>query len=124
MGDYIGIGPGAHGRITRNGKRIATEAYASPAKWLAETPRGTTEKVHNQLSGAEQADEYVMMGLRITDGIDPRRYEGLAGRPLDQSAVGNLQEIGMIIASDARIRVTDKGRMVLNAVIKEFLSGT
>ncbi|MEO3414690.1 radical SAM family heme chaperone HemW [Roseovarius sp. CAU 1744] len=122
-GDYIGIGPGAHGRITHGGIRYATEAYASPAKWLAEAARGVTEKRSDPLSGIEQADEYVMMGLRIWDGIDPRRYDALAGRPLSDSTIHSLQDIGMIVATDSRIRVTDRGRMVLNTVIKEFLSG-
>ncbi|WP_371931484.1 radical SAM family heme chaperone HemW [Roseovarius sp. MMSF_3359] len=122
-GDYIGIGPGAHGRITQAGTRIATEAYSSPAKWLSAAMGGETEKLRTRLSGIEQADEYVMMGLRITEGIDPARYAVLAGRPLDAQAIDMLEDLEMIDASPSRIRVTAKGRMLLNAVIKEFLSG-
>ncbi len=122
-GDYVGIGPGAHGRITHGGTRFATEAYASPAKWLTEAAGGTTEKRRAPLSGVEQADEYVMMGLRVSEGIDPNRYAALAGSPLPAAVIDNLQELGMITASPARIRVTGKGRMLLNAIIKEFLSG-
>lgn len=122
-GDYVGIGPGAHGRITHDGERFATEAYASPTKWLTQTAEGTTEKVRTPLTGVEQADEYVMMGLRVSDGIDPARYASLAGATLPATVIDNLQELGMITASPSRIRVTGKGRMLLNAVIKEFLSG-
>ncbi len=122
-GDYIGIGPGAHGRITVKGDRYATEAFSSPAKWLASADSGATEKRRNPLAGTEQADEYVMMGLRINQGIDPARYQALSGRPLDQEVLANLEGLGMIEATPDRVRATDQGRMVLNAVIKDFLVG-
>ena len=122
-GDYVGIGPGAHGRISQHGNRYATEAFSSPAKWLTGTQSGTTEKPRTILAGPEQADEYLMMGLRIADGIDPVRYERLAGQPLSSEATMKLVDLGMITATPERICVTDQGRMLLNAVIIEFLSG-
>ena len=122
-GDYIGIGPGAHGRITRAGHRWATEAWASPAKWLSEVATGNPEKEVAPLSGEEQAQEYLMMGLRVEDGIDPDRFAALSGAPLSSTVIGGLEELGMITATAKRIRVTAPGRMVLNSVIKEFLSG-
>ncbi len=122
-GDYVGIGPGAHGRISQHGNRYATEAFSSPAKWLTGTQSGTTEKPRTILAGPEQADEYLMMGLRIADGIDPVRYERLAGQPLSSEATMKLVDLGMITATPERICVTDQGRMLLNAIIIEFLSG-
>lgn len=122
-GDYIGIGPGAHGRITRGGARWATEAWASPAKWLSEVGTNTPEKEVSRLSDEEQAQEYLMMGLRIDEGIDPNRFAALSGAPLPAAAIKNLEELGMIAANPQRIRVTESGRMVLNSVIAEFLSG-
>ncbi|WP_299846602.1 radical SAM family heme chaperone HemW [uncultured Roseovarius sp.] len=122
-GDYVGIGPGAHGRISKGGTRLATEAFSSPAKWLTEADHGTTEKPATVLSGPEQADEYLMMGLRVNDGIDRARYEVMAGEALSKVKIRELEGLGMITADPERIRVTDQGRMLLNAVIKEFLSG-
>ena len=119
-GDYIGIGPGAHGRVTVRGERHATEAFSMPDKWLKLASSGETEKVFAKLLGADQAGEYLMMGLRISEGVDPDRYAALAGHPLPESKLNHLQEIGMIDLSD-RLRVTPQGRMVLNAVIETLL---
>lgn len=122
-GEYIGIGPGAHGRITQHGLRYATESFASPSKWLNEVSAGTPDKVWNALSGAEQADEYLMMGLRLSGGIDPGRYEALAGHTLSDDKISYLTDLKMIEVGDRFVRATDQGRMVLNGVITELLSG-
>lgn len=119
-GDYIGIGPGAHGRITLNGQKWASETYSMPDKWLKMADRGETE-THTALSGVDQAGEYLMMGLRIDEGIDPLRYAGLAGVPLSESKLYHLREIGMIDPDRTRVRVTPQGRMVLNSVIETLL---
>ena len=120
-GDYIGIGPGAHGRITRNGERFATEAYSSPERWLTSVEQGNAEKRTTALGGQDQATEYLLMGLRINDGIDPERFAALSGAPLDVTAVAHLQEIGMIETNGQRLRATSRGRAVLNAVIRDLL---
>ncbi len=122
-GDYIGIGPGAHGRITQENQKFATEAWSAPNRWLEGVSSGNPEKLQTSISGADQAAEYLMMGLRITEGIDRNRYQALAGTPMPQDALAHLQEIGMISIDPRRIRVTDQGRMVLNSVIKELLPG-
>ncbi|MDX1782056.1 MAG: radical SAM family heme chaperone HemW, partial [Thalassovita sp.] len=120
-GDYIGIGPGAHGRITVNGRRIASETELTPGKWLQGVESGTGAETRRVLSGIDQAGEYLMMGLRIADGIDTERYRALAGQPLNREKLAHLADIGMIKASGCNLRVTDQGRMVLNAVIRELL---
>lgn len=122
-GDYVGIGPGAHGRITVHGSRYATEAFSSPAKWLVEAEAGTTEKVKTALSGSEQADEYLMMGLRISEGIDRRRHARLAGQELPGDILDHLSELGLLHATDNTVNTTRKGRMVLNSIIKELMTG-
>ena len=122
-GDYIGIGPGAHGRITLDGQRYATECWSQPAKWLFGVEEKTAEKSCTALSGAEQAAEYLMMGLRITEGIDASRYQRLAGQELPRDALDHLAQIGMIEEPGQRIRATREGRMVLNTVITGLLSG-
>lgn len=120
-GDYIGIGPGAHGRITRDGQRFATEAFSSPERWLTSVEQGNAEKRAKALSAQDQATEYLLMGLRITDGIDPQRFAALSGAPLNPEAVAHLQEIGMIVTKTNALRATPQGRAVLNAVIRDLL---
>ncbi|MGX0974347.1 putative oxygen-independent coproporphyrinogen III oxidase [Roseovarius sp. MBR-51] len=120
-GDYIGIGPGAHGRITRNGQKHATEAHRAPGRWLDSVETASSERKPVRLSGQDQAVEYLLMGLRISDGIDPGRFEKLAGQPLSPHVVDHLQQIGMIEPLGTRLRATRAGRAVLNAVIRDLL---
>ncbi|MYM55363.1 radical SAM family heme chaperone HemW [Thalassovita mangrovi] len=120
-GDYVGIGPGAHGRVTLNGQRIASETELTPGKWLHGVESGTGAETRRALSGMDQAGEYLMMGLRISEGIDIDRYAALAGQPLNAEKLAYLTDIGMIAPSASKLRVTDQGRMVLNAVIRELL---
>jgi oxygen-independent coproporphyrinogen-3 oxidase len=120
-GDYVGIGPGAHGRLTRDGHKYATAAHRAPGKWLESVENARTVESWEPLSGPDQAVEYLLMGLRITEGIDPVRFERLAGKPLDQNSLDHLGAIGMIAADGPRLRATAAGRAVLNAVIRDLL---
>ncbi|WP_370302010.1 radical SAM family heme chaperone HemW [Pseudooceanicola sp.] len=122
-GDYAGIGPGAHGRLSVNGVKYATESRRNPQAWLADVAAGTGELPRVALNGRVQAEEYLMMGLRVNDGIEPARFQALAGQALDETARQRLVELGMIEDLGTRIRVTNQGVKVLNAVISEFLSG-
>lgn len=121
-GDYCGIGPGAHGRITLDGQRHATEAFWQPGKWLAGVEASEKVEDRSAIGGQDQADEYLMMGLRLTDGIDARRYKAMSEKDLSANTLTRLEEIGMIVQDRHYIRATAGGRMVLNAVIKELLS--
>ena len=120
-GDYVGIGPGAHGRITVDGQRIATETHLAPTAWLSAAAQGNGEKLRAPLTTEEQANEYLMMCLRLTEGLDMDRYCRLAGRSLPQTKLDYLQEIGMITQRENRLAATADGRAVLNAVIRELL---
>lgn len=120
-GDYIGIGPGAHGRITRNGQKHATEAYRAPGRWLEAVESSAPEKPPIPLSGMDQAVEYLLMGLRVTEGIEPDRFLRLAGQPLVPEVIDHLQTIGMIEPVGTRLRATRAGRAVLNAVIRDLI---
>lgn len=122
-GDYVGIGPGAHGRLTVNNQRFATECELTPGAWLTKVREGSAENKRTSLTRQEQAEEFLMMGLRLRQGLDVGRYEALAGKPLDVSARQNLSKIGMIYDTESKIVVTKQGFMVLNAVISEFLPG-
>jgi len=121
-GDYAGIGPGAHGRLTFGGVRHATETWRQPDRWLDKSLKGSGDRHVYPLSGQDQADEFVMMGLRVTEGIDRRRYVAMAGRDLCSDTLDHLEDIGMILQENSRIRATENGRLVLNSVIKALLS--
>lgn len=120
-GDYVGIGPGAHGRITQAGRKYATETHLSPAKWLAAVANESGENCRSELSAQEQASEYLMMCIRLKEGLYIDRYEALSGKKLPQGRLGSLIELGMISVDENRLRATAEGRAVLNAVIRELL---
>ncbi len=119
-GDYVGIGPGAHGRLTLGGQKLATVASTLPSSWLAKQAEGSVES-REVISGAEQASEYLMMGLRVTDGISLERFEALGGVALRKVKLRGLFNEGLIVLQGDRIRATQRGRMVLNAVIRELM---
>lgn len=123
-GDYVGIGPGAHGRLTLVGQRYATEAFSNPAQWLDRVDRNKAERERTALSGEDQASEFLMMGLRLSEGVDPARYSKLSGRPLAVERLNHLAELGMINVTPNRITVTREGRMVLNSVLSELLANS
>jgi len=122
-GDYIGIGPGAHGRITIDGQRFATQSQPSPEGWLQAVAKGSGEIRHQPLDGLEQAEEYLMMGLRIREGISTARYRALCGKELNREARNSLRNLGMIKDTGDRIIVTKQGVMLLNAITSELLTG-
>ncbi|MDJ0628496.1 MAG: radical SAM family heme chaperone HemW [Rhodobacter sp.] len=123
-GDYAAIGPGAHGRLTRGGQRIATETHLAPAKWLraVETAK-TGESSRVPVSQSDQFSELLMMGLRIREGVSMTRLERLGGSNGWLKKVSQLQELGLVDATDRSLAVTDRGRPVLNAVLRDLLAG-
>ena len=120
-GDYIGIGPGAHGRLTLNGEKLATVAYSNPQRWLDGVAKGEAEKPRTALNRSEQATEFLLMGLRLKEGVDLARYADIAGHEIDDKAVKHLQEIGMATRVKDRLIVSDQGVILLNAVIETLL---
>lgn len=120
--DYAGIGPGAHGRITRGGVRYATVAAMRPEVY--------TQSVHDTATGIEQqealsptdwAEEYVMMGLRIDEGLSLSRYVDIAGQALPPQALARMVDLGLLRQEGERIFATDNGRTVLNSVSAKLL---
>ncbi|WP_282128649.1 radical SAM family heme chaperone HemW [Roseobacter litoralis] len=122
-GDYLGIGPGAHGRLTANRQRWATECHSNPNRWLSSVVGKDAEKPRAALTLQDQASEFLLMGLRLKEGIDKNRYEALSGKPLDANAISDLVNLGMISDSENRLVVLDQGFIVLNAVISRLLEG-
>jgi oxygen-independent coproporphyrinogen-3 oxidase len=121
-GEYAGIGPGAHGRLVVEGTRRATATEKRPEAWLMRVEAlGHGVTVDDALSRDEQADEFLLMGLRLAEGIDPARYAALAGRPLDAARIAALTGHGFVeTTSEGRLRVTRSGFPVLDAVVADL----
>lgn len=119
--DFLGIGPGAHGRLTIDGRRVATETHLLPAKWL-ESVRvyGSGESKRTILTSKEQSDEYLMMSLRLTEGTDLKRLMKLSGTKLNAERIGQLQNDGLIEVVDNRLIATKRGRMLINTLVREL----
>ena len=120
--EYAGIGPGAHGRLDLNGIRHATATDKRPETWLMRVEsNGHGLVTDDELNREERADEFLLMGLRLAEGIDPKRYAAISGRPLDPGRIALLREQGAIIVDDdGRLRVTQDGFPVLDAVVADL----
>jgi oxygen-independent coproporphyrinogen-3 oxidase len=120
--DYAGVGPGAHGRLTIDGRRVATETEKRPEAWLMRVETiGTGVTVSEKLTAGETADEYLLMGLRLAEGIDLDRYNALSGRTLDPKRISILHEEGAVeTTADGRLRVTQSGFPLLDAVVADL----
>ncbi len=120
-GDYVGIGPGAHGRLTLNGIRYATECHLAPGAWLDAVSKGNGESLRSALTSQDAAVEQLMMGMRLSQGLNMARFESLSGNRIDSNRLSHLQELGMVTVSGTTLAATDQGRAVLNAVLRELL---
>jgi putative oxygen-independent coproporphyrinogen III oxidase len=120
--EYAGVGPGAHGRLNIDGGRFATETEKRPESWLMRveaTGHGMT--VNEALTMGETADEYLLMGLRLAEGIEPARYLELCGREIDPARVAVLNKEGAVeTTADGRLRVTPSGFPLLDAVVADL----
>jgi len=121
-GEYVGVGPGAHGRFVENGRRIVTFTEKNPENWLdLVESRGHGVIGGEVLTREEEADEFLLMGLRLTEGIDLARYEQLSGRSLSGRRVAILQEEGLITPiGNSRLRATQQGMIVLDALVADL----
>ena len=120
--EYAGIGPGAHGRLDIDGERHAIETERRPEAWLMRVESlGHGVVGDDTLLRSQMADEFLLMGLRLAEGIDPARYERLAGRALDPRRIQILQQEGAIeLTAGGKLRVTLSGFPVLDAVVADL----
>ena len=120
-GEYAGVGPGAHGRLATAKGRLAQETERHPEMWLTQVETDGHGLVENSaLSREEQGDEFLLMGLRLREGVDPRRYERLSGREIDRDRIRSLVEDGFIeVDARGRIRVTPMGAPLLDTVVAD-----
>lgn len=121
-GDYVGIGPGAHGRLTIDGKRLQTEQIPGPANWLsAVAEKGNATRLSTTVSDTEQIEEFLLMGLRLAAGIDRDLFARITGRALDdcidQAQLPALEAAGLVVADAQGLRATAAGLQRLNAII-------
>jgi oxygen-independent coproporphyrinogen-3 oxidase len=121
-GEYAGVGPGAHSRLVDGYVRIAAATEKQPELWLERVEReghGILEE--EVLSGQSEGDEFLLMGLRLAEGIDPARYRAFTGRSLDETRIRALEGDGLITRPDGcRLAVTRAGFPVLNAVVADL----
>ncbi|WP_374373626.1 radical SAM family heme chaperone HemW [Tabrizicola sp.] len=123
MGDYAGIGPGAHGRLTLDSIRFATAAERMPAPWLDRTLTAPGSAEHaDRLTAEDRASEYLMFALRLREGASLDRYAALAGQPLPQIALDEVIDLGLLSRDGDRICTTDKGVMMLNGILRALLA--
>ncbi|WP_417250105.1 radical SAM family heme chaperone HemW [Celeribacter sp.] len=120
-GDYAGIGPGAHGRLTLDGIKHATDTPLLPAAWLDRVAKsGNGDLTSTALPLDDQTNEYLMMGLRTTQGIDLRRIPD-HHQTLLLNKINELRDFCLIMRSETHLQVTPKGRPLLNAILRDLL---
>ena len=120
-GAFLGVGPGAHGRILSGGRLLATATEKNPESWRASVAaRGEGLVAADPVAAAEQAEEYLVMALRLAEGLDAARYERLGGRALDAARLAALEAEGLIARTGTRLAATPRGRLVLNALAAEL----
>ena len=120
--EYAGVGPGAHGRLDTDRARYATATERRPEAWLMRVEAlGHGLVTEEALSPEQLGDEFLLMGLRLAEGVDPARYARLAGRPLDPRRIALLREEGAVETTQSgMLRVTLAGFPVLDAVVADL----
>lgn len=125
-GDYLGIGPGAHGRLTTGPDTARVQEIRDPAKWLEAVEQSSSgTQLRTALATDERRDELIMMGLRLAAGIDAEQFAEAAGQPLDdaldKAQLSRLCEGGFLTYDGVRLAATDDGRQRLDAVLGQLL---
>ena len=122
--EYVGVGPGAHGRILQSGTKHATVCEPNPEKWWqAVMVAGHGMSMQEELQAQEMADEFLVMGLRLAEGISMERYQQFGATPLNHNAIEFLQQQGFVeFIPNGNLRATPKGFLVLDAVVADLAS--
>ena len=106
--------------MTINNQRHATVAFRNPNEWLQAVDEGSGYELVEKLNPRDQASEFLIMGLRMKQGISIERYQSLSGSVLDREKVNHLVDQGLIVNKDNTIAATNSGRAVLNYIIREL----
>jgi oxygen-independent coproporphyrinogen-3 oxidase len=126
-GDYVGIGPGAHGRLTLGGEKMATRQHRAPEAWLAAVETaGHATRTRETVAPQERAAEMLMMGLRLAEGVSRAAFRAETGMDLieavDGAALARLADVGYVTLDDTALRATSEGRQRLDAVLAALLA--
>ncbi|HVV64500.1 MAG TPA: radical SAM family heme chaperone HemW [Rhizomicrobium sp.] len=117
-GSYVGVGPGAHGRLDRSGKRYATATERLPERWREKVTRAGHGFVEfAEIEAREAAREHLIMNLRLAEGLDLATYRARWGTAPAEGGVRQLEEQGLVARDGDTLRATFRGRLVLNSVI-------
>lgn len=121
-GEYAGVGPGAHGRLVTEDGRMAQSTEKAPEVWLERVEAEGQALVEDETLNAEaQGDEYLLMGLRLVEGIDPAKFAALAGRQLKADRVKSLIAQGLLTHKPGgKLAATPDGALVLDAVVADL----
>jgi oxygen-independent coproporphyrinogen-3 oxidase len=120
-GDYIGIGPGAHGRLTIDKKRYGTETHLSPEVWKNSVYKEQNVDTWSLLSAGDQLSEFVLMGMRMATGISVHRLTDLSSGAFRSDKLSDLIDMDMINEKDEMLFATHAGTKLLNQVIYQIL---
>lgn len=121
-GDYAGIGPGAHGRLTLNGTRWATETPKAPGAWLTAVEQTCFGEIpRTAMTDEDRGLEYMLMSLRLNEGLSLSRFTALTGTAIAPERIEPLVDDAFLEQNGDRLRATASGRMVLNAVLRALL---
>jgi len=117
-GEYAGVGPGAHGRLQIDGKRLATACERLPERWReAVATRGHGLVEASEISNVDGARENLLMALRLAEGIDLEACRARWGKAPDRGRIMDLADEGLVTLQSDRLRATRRGMLVLNSVI-------
>lgn len=124
FGDYLGVGAGAHGKVTADGKIIRTVRTANPTNYLAGAEKGVFESERRVVTDEDLPFEFALNVLRLTDGVAASRWKATTGRPLSfvEPVLADLRTKGLLVPDEGRIAVTELGRRFLSDVQEAFLS--
>ncbi len=121
-GDYVGVGPGAHGRLSAGGEKRATATEPVPAKWLVQVEaQGHGLIARETIAPASAAEEMLMMGLRLNEGVSLKRFEEVSTRKIDPERISFFAEKNLITVTADQLTTTPSGRLVLNRLLAELL---
>jgi oxygen-independent coproporphyrinogen-3 oxidase len=122
-GDYAGVGPGAHGRLVLDGKRVATSTQRLPERWRESVAKGESAFADfTAIDDADAAREHLLMNLRLAEGIDLAAYEARWRTRPSAEKIAPLMEQGFLRQNGDRLTATPQGRLILNAVIASLLN--
>ena len=122
-GDYAGVGPGAHGRVSVDGSRLATATHRLPGAWIdAVEAGGNGVSDFEEITPGEQGDEMMMMGLRLSEGVSLTRHARLSGAALSPARINALVDDGLLAQESDILRATPQGRLVLDALLARLLA--